>query len=436
MDDGFNTQTGVRQYVSLTDRERFGAQDWIQLNSLLNYNLLTGTVAPNASLLFDENLQLQHSPRVSTTYEYGVNNNSAGTADSLGQRGRFSVAHRLYDNLTSVFDLQGDTTTSRSPGSSLNSSSYGVGLSEQYTRHLSSWGNLTLGYNGEYDRQNRQANGQFLLVANESHVLTDGTTKFLNQPFVQTGTVVVTDPTGTIRYQVDLDYQLIAHGPLTEIRRIASLTSHIPNGGTVLVDYTATLQPSASYDTIANAVNFRLDFWNNHLGLFGHWSTIEYPGAQQLVLRTVDTKSIGLDTTWQWAHASAEYETSRSNLSPYDSYRLSESAQWQPCAGANLSLNLDQSWTTFRDTHLNDTLYGATVRSQFRFPNNLCWVVEGGVHVEHGPSYQQEIESVRTGLDWAVGKLTLKLDYQYSTQRYSTDMSERHLFSLRVRRSF
>ena len=436
VDDHFSTQSGVRQYINLTDHERYGAKDWIQLNSILNYNLLSGTLIPNASLLFDEALQLQHSPRLSTGYEYGLNYNSAGASDSLGHHGRFNVGHRLFDNLTSALDLHGDTTTATSPGSTLDSSSYGIGLNEQYTRHLSTWGVLTLGYSGRYDRQNRQASGQFLPVVNESHVLTDGVTTYLNQPFVQVATVVVTDPSGTLPYQDGLDYQLVAHGPLTEIRRIASLTSRIPNGAAVLVDYTATLQPSANYDVVANALNFRIDFLHNHYGIYGHWSLIDYTGAQQLVLRTTDSKAIGLDTTWQWFHASAEYETSASNLSPYDSYRLSETAQWQPFACANLSLNLDQTWTTFRDTHRNDTLYGAVCRSQFRLPYNVNWFAEGGIHSETGAGFQQEIKSARTGLDWAAGKLTLKLDYQYSTQSHYADMSERHLLTFRVRRSF
>ncbi len=434
-DGGFSTQSGIRQYVSLTDRERFGVKDWIQLNSLLNYNSLSGTFTPNDSLMFTENLQLQHTPRLNTSYDYGADYNTAGPSDSLGQRGRFSVGHRLYDNLTSALDLHGDTTTTHSPGSTLNSTSYGIGLNEQYTRHLSSWGNLTFGYNGRFDQENRQASGQFLRFI-ESHRLTAGVTTYLNQPFVQVGTVVVTDPTGTIQYREGDDYQLIVQGPLLEIRRIASLTSRITNGGAVLIDYTATLQPSANYDALAQGVNFRLDLWRNRLGLFGRWNKIEYRGAPQLVLRTVDSKSVGVDTTWQWLHASAEYETSDSNLSPYDAYRLTETAQWQPVGYVNLNLNLDQSWTTFRDTNLHNTLYGAVFRSQFRLPYNLFWMVEGGVHLEHGPGYQQEIESARTGLDWTMGKLTLKLDYQYSTQRQSVDMSERHSFTLRVRRSF
>ena len=436
IDGSLSSQTGIRQNIRLADREHCGAQDWIQLNSLLNYNQITGTVAPNDSLLFDETLQLQHGPRLSTGYEYGLNYNSAGAADSLDHRGRLSLEHRLYDNLTSTLDLQGDTLTSRSPGNTLNSSTYGAGFSEQYTRHLSTWGNLTLGYNGRYDRQNRQASGASLPVVNESHVLTDGVTTFLSQPFVAVSTIVVTDPTETIRYQEGLDYQLASHGPLTEIRRIASLTSRIPNGGAVLIDYTAALQPSANYDTLANSLNIRLGFWHNHFGVYGRWSSTEYNGAKELVLRTVDTKTVGVDTTWQWFHASAEYETSASNLSPYDSYRLAETAQWQPIATASLNLSLDQSWTTFRDTQLHDVLYGAIFRSQFRLPYNLSWYVESGFHVEHGPNFSQEIESARTGLDWAIGKLTLKLDYQYSTQKQSVDMSERHYFTLRVRRSF
>ena len=383
IDGSLSSQTGIRQNVSLADREHCGAQDWIQLNSLLNYNQISGTVAPNDSLLFDETLQLQHGPRLSTGYEYGLNYNSAGAADSLDHRGRLSLEHRLYDNLTSTLDLQGDTLTSRSPGTTLNSSTYGAGFSEQYTRHLSTWGNLTLGYNGRYDHQNRQASGQSLPVVNESHVLTDGVTTFLSQPFVEVSTVVVTDPTETIRYQEGLDYQLAGHGPLTEIRRIASLTSRIPNGGTVHINYTATLQPSANYDTLANTLNIRLDFCHNHFGISGRWSSTEYTGAKELVLRTVDTKTVGVDTTWQWFHASAEYETSASNLSPYDSYRLSETAQWQPIATASLNLSLDQSWTTYHDPQLHDVLYGAVFRSQFRLPYNLSWFVESRLPIQY-----------------------------------------------------
>ena len=187
---------------------------------------------------------------------------------------------------------------------------------------------------------------------------------------------------------------------------------------------------------VANALNFRIDLFHNHYGIYGHWNVIDYTGAQQLVLRTTDSKAIGLDTTWQWFHASAEYETSGSNLSPYDAYRLAETAQWQPLACANLSLNLDQTWTTFRDPHRSDTLYGAVCRSQFRLPYNVNWFAEGGIHSESGAGFQQEIKSARTGLDWAAGKLTLKLDYQYSTQSHYADMSERHLLTFRVRRSF
>ena len=436
MDDGFNTQRGIRQSVNFLDTEKFGSGDWIRLNSLVTFNSLTESLAPNDTLLADESLQLEHTPALATSYDYGFTYSSSRQTDCYGNQGRAGVSYQLYDNLRSSFDLHGSTQNCDGPGSTLDTTTYGASLNEQYTRHLSDWGFLSAGYSGSYERNERTASGQTLTVVNEQHVLTDGIPVFLAQPLVQLSTVVVTDPTGTTLYQLGVDYELIARGPLTEIRRIAALTSQIPNGATVRIDYAATLQPSATYDTIANAANIRLDLWRNLFGLFARWSNIDYSGDSTLILRSIDTKTVGVDATWRWFHASAQYEYTDSNLTPVESWRLMQSAQWSPDEFVNLSLNANESWTTYRDTDTHDTTYTITARAQLQLAANLFWITEGGILIQDGPGFTQEIETARTSLDWFIGKLTLKLDYQYSTEKHNNDGAERHTFTLRARRTF
>lgn len=436
-DDGFRPQLGLRQTINALDVENFGRQDWIQLHSQANYSSLTRSLAPNDTLLIAENLQLQHSPRLNTYYTYDFNNTGTGNSTSRSHQLRAGLGHQLYDNLSSGLELHGNTGDSTGPaGSALSSWQYGVSLNEQYFRHLGTWGLLTVGYSGRFDRDERQAAGQFINIVNESHRLTDGIIVYLNQPLIDITSIQVTDPTETIPYRQYEDYDIIQRGPLIEIRRAAGLLCRIPPGGQVLVSYTYTLQPSANYTTIGNAGNFRLDLWNRQLGFYGRWNTTDYRGASQLILRNLDTKVLGLDATWRWFHANAEYEISDSNLSPYDSLRLVETVQWQPTMWSLLTLNLDESWTTYRDTHQHSTFYNAVARGQFRLPYNLSWTITAGTHLERAPSTRQDLQSIGTGFDWAVGKLTLKLDYQYSTESRKTETSARHVLSFRARRSF
>jgi hypothetical protein len=435
VDDGFSSQRGLNQNLSAIDLEDFGAHDWIHLTSLLNYNSVTETMQPSEKLLFQEHLQLQHTRRLQSFYEYEFDDTSAGAADAITHQGRLGLTHQLYDNLTSTLDLHGNTTDAASPGNSLNTSRYGGTLSESYTRNLGSWGNLTLGYVGGIDHEEREAVGGLVEIINEPHTLTDGAQPaFLNQLFVVEPPLILVTDTNGIAYQRNSDYSVIAQGARTEIRRITGGT--IPNGSTVYVTYSAVLEPSAHYTSFANGANFRLDFWKGLLGIYARWTSLDYSGGQQLSLRWVDDKTFGVDSTWRWLRAGAEYQVVDSNLSPYNHTRLFESAQFRPSELATLSIDLDQGWTTFRDTNTRQTSYGLITRYQQRLTSTLAWSAEGGVRIERGFGFDRDYATVRTELNWAIGKLKVKLGYEYGNESHPTDLRERHYCYLRARRTF
>ncbi|MCX6895040.1 MAG: hypothetical protein NTZ16_05975 [Verrucomicrobia bacterium] len=355
--DGFGTERGLCQNVSLSDSENFGAKDWIQLLSLLDYNAL-------------------------------------------------SVRR------------------------------YGAAVSEQYSRHLGSWGNLALGYSGGVDREERRSTGVVLRVINEPHTLMDGVLSLLNQPAVDLMSIQVTDSSGTVHYHETFDYRILPHGTFTEIQRVTSFGSAITNGTPVLVTYNAAQQPSAAYASVNNGVNFRIDFWNGRLGLYGRWTKLDYYGGDGLVLDAMDNKLIGVDTSWRWFRAGVEYEVADSRFAPYNRTRAYQSANFQPSLDATLGIDFDESWITHRDTQLNQTAYSAIVRYQQQLWMSLAWRVEGGMVSERGGGYDRDTATARAGLDWEIGKLMLKLGYEYNNENYSTDVRTRHYLFLRARRNF
>jgi hypothetical protein len=434
MDDGYSEQHGLQQNLGLTDSESFGTDDWIRWLSSLNVNTIRNTSVPTTKVLLQEKLNLQHSAKLRSFYEYTYDYAATGDSESRTHQGRVGASHQLYENLTSTLDVHGTLVRSTAPESFSDTARFGVAIDEQYARSLGTWGRLTLGYAGGIDREERSTGGGVLQITDEVHVLANGVVTFLNQPQVDASSIDVTDPSGTIAYQLGRDYLVLPRGDLTQIQRVDG--GHIPDPGTVLVDYRATLEPSDAFTAFANAVNVRLDLWEGILGIYFRWNLVDYDDGETLLLRTLNEKTFGVDSTWKWFRAGAEYGIVDSNLSPYTRMRLFESAHFAPSPSTDASLDLDQSWMHYPDNDLREQMYGAIARFRDQLTPHLAWSVEGGVRLDRGTTFDRTISAVRTGLDWSVGRLTVRIGYEYSRQYHLTDGQERHHLFVRLRRTF
>lgn len=433
-DASFSDQRGVSHNINCADTERFGADDWVNLNSLLHWNALAETTVPSSRFLLQEDLRLQHTHNFSSFYNYAYDNASSGDANTDGHQLRLGVSHTWRECLVSTFDVHGGMTSAAGNGSSTDSKRYGLTLSEQYTRKLSDWANFTLGYKLDLDHESRDSSGGAQNVIDENVHLKDGLNTFLALPSVSTGTLRVTDPTSTIVYVRDVDYELVEVGPLTQIRRLPGGT--IPNDSTVLASYSSSLNPAVAFSSLGNAVNGRIDFWKGVLGLYARWTSLEFDGGESLLLRTLDDKTVGVDSTWRWLRAGAEYEMADSNLAPFERKRLYQSAQFSAAQDVKLGVNVDQNWTTFTDTHMRQTSYGVLVRFQQMLTPYFSWNTEGGVRFDRGSTFNEDAAVSRTGFDFALGKLNFKLSYEYNNQKHQLDLNERHRFIFRMRRYF
>jgi hypothetical protein len=431
-EEDISTISGVSNTADLFDTETWGADDWIKLRSMAFYHQLDDTTVGTRSLTSQENLDLEHSRDLTSNYRYSYNLRKSGPVDSDSHEAGALVRHQLYESLTSIFDVHGSTLSSSSSGTTFESTRYGVGVNESYTKRLSDEGRLNLGYDIRLDHERRETIGQILFVADESHTLTDGVFTFLSQPRV-VNVSSVTDP-ANVPYTEGLDYILIPHGELTEIRRV--IGGLIPNGGTVLVDYTAAALPPDEFSTLSQFAQVRLELFDRLIALYGTLNLVDNYGGKSLILQKITDKVVGVEFSRQWLRAGAEYEDFVSNLSPFQSKRLFQSFTFEPEENSTLSLDLGQSWTTFLDVDRTRQSYNFIGRYRTRLWSYLFYTAEGGLRLERGRDFDQDLATGRMTIDFAYGQLTVNVGYEYQDEKFLGELRERNYFFLRAKRTF
>jgi hypothetical protein len=441
---GAYTQDGSQHSASLTDHETFGAKEHLRLNSSLQFNQLdttsttfgqaNSTTRPSTTFSDHEHLNVKHSSSLQSDYNYGYNMQDSGFVTSDGHSGSAALRHQLYESLSSSFDAHGQAYSSRGAGMSLDTTRYGVGLNENYTKRIGKWGRLTLGYGGLFDREHRDTLGSTLFIVGETHTLSDGAITFLNQPGVNTLSIEVWDAAGAVRYRELLDYLILPHGDRTEIKRVVG--GQIPDGASVRVDYSVVSQPSDSYTTAAHQFQVRLDFFDGMAGIYGHMNLQENYGGKTLLLESINDKVAGVDFTRRWLRLGAEYELYDSNLSPYRSTRLFQNLNFELDPTTTLNFDVGQTWRTFTQVNRDLTTYHFIVRTRFQINPALSLNTEGGMRFQQGEGYDQQLATARANLEYKYGKLAVQTGYEYEDETFLGELRLRHFFFLRAKRTF
>jgi hypothetical protein len=427
-------QKGVNHNVTFNDIDFFGQTDWIKLTSLLLYHRLDEAPNESQSLFVNENLVLEHERNLSSFYIYSFDTRSFRNSDTYNHQATAGLSHKLYESLSSTFNVHGNRTTISSANASQDTTRYGVGLNETYTKRLTAQTRLTVSFGTTVDEQMSSSGGSAITIVDESHTLTDGITTFLNQPNVNDSTIIVTDPSHTITYTNGFDYVIPPHGVLTEIKRVPG--GLIPNGGTVLVTYSAAPQGTGDYMTILNQFNIRLDFFRNLLGLYARYNQLDYEGGEGVVLQKYRDAVAGADVNWRWLRAGAEYEQYRSTFSSHNAVRLFQSASYQPADGITLGLDLSESRIENIEARREQNSFSAIGHAHARLTSRLTWSGQSGVRFEHANDYKQDFFTARSEFNAQYGKTTIHLGYEYQNETLNSEIRVRHYLYLRARRTF
>jgi hypothetical protein len=276
--------------------------------------------------------------------------------------------------------------------------------------------------------------GGTLTIINEPHVIKDSTPPFLNHPQVIQSTVFVTGQNGVPVYVLGVDYVVNQVGELTQIQRVPT-SINLPNDSPILVSYQCQAPETSSFHVVNGNAQIRLDLFNL-VGLYGRMNVVDNNAPPQALAETLTDWVGGVDVSWRWLRAGAEYEDFNSNFTEYHGTRLFETFNFPIGNNSNLGFNFNQIWYRYpndqtQNQYQNLALFNTQVASW------LLWNVEGGYYHIESLGSQQDLGAARTALNFLWGKLTARLGYQYNymlTQQ--TETRNRNFFYIYIKRSF
>ena len=223
------------------------------------------------------------------------------------------LEHKLFKSLKSRINF--DYNTINHTVYEQSSTKYGAEIN--YSKNIPT-GQFIFSY--RYDRYHQSYNSDpvNLMVRDEQYNLADSKIVLLKLAYIDISTVVVKDATGTIIYQIGLDYILIQRGNYIEIRRIPG--GLIADNASVLIDYSASQPGKYSYDANIHFLSSSIYLFHNILSFSYRFSTQDYLNLKQtefITLNYFTQNNIGCRIDFNFINAGAEYEDYKSSILPY-----------------------------------------------------------------------------------------------------------------------
>lgn len=418
---------------ALSDGERFGSHDQARLNTSFNYTRREEALAPSDQVDANANFAIDHTPTVTTAYNFSYDHYTSGSFGSDTYEGDATLRHRLYESLVTTLNVRGMDTESSDLLSSGYTRMFGGGIAFAYNKHLSPEHTLQLNNSIQIDDTEQKGVGT---VVNELHTAgTPPDTFELNLPRVLTSTIVVMDAKRIRIYSPVIDYQVIVNGERTFISLLAGTT--IPPNSVVSVDYRAVPSGQGEYVSISDYAGARLDLWRGLWGVYTRIGVAQNNAPADLHVQNLTSYTFGTDFHWHWFGAGAEYVIFDSDQTHYRSARLYQTANYVIDSKSAVGASAIEASTDYLDTHRHEEDYRFTSFYHRTMSRNFRFNFEAGVDVHRGEGVDQTLAALRPSIDYLIGRTSISLSYDYEYSLYlDSEERNKHLFTARLRRVF
>ena len=201
-----------------------------------------------------EEARLQHTNKLYSTY---MIDHSSVARESQTERNAINLGltHQLYQNLTTTFALSGANTDFDSGAQDER----GARLDLNYNKKIAFGAKLSASLGVGTRITDRIATGGLQDVIDEQSVVDLTNIVVLNERFIDTSTIVVTDAAGLVVFTEGADYIVVpAANDVTEIQILPAGLINV--GDTISVDYKFASAPSLEYSTDDLSYRIGLDF--------------------------------------------------------------------------------------------------------------------------------------------------------------------------------
>ncbi|MES9853901.1 MAG: hypothetical protein ABW170_18945 [Candidatus Thiodiazotropha sp. L084R] len=420
-----------------------------QLHSVATYYDRIGFNA-NERLTIDETARIQHLDNLfsRTSYHY---QSITQNIESTEHGGDFELHHRLYKNIDTIAHININSRES----DDLDEDRWRFGLDTQYTKNNIFGANIRAGLRGSYQETDRISNLSTIDIIDESQLVPLTGAVILDQRFITTSTIIVTDSNGAIVYNENIDYTTLQlSGDLTQIQILPG--GRINSGDTILISYQAQQLPSQEFSTT---------FTNYHLSIDYGWIRISHSdsksddklisGASESFLQNTRNtfsdlefrfKPLGIDTV-----LGAERRFTMSGGFESTVYTLSQLFNWSSSwnnrkQGIIWNLSATQSFT--EQESLDTDLYRIDLTANWQVSHNFnirpvisAWKRKDRGNAITGGYRDDQFFTAGLWAQWRYRKIELDFNYHHdqrevtSTQNNGTTetIDDRLMFTLRRR---
>ncbi|MCF6246563.1 MAG: hypothetical protein L3J69_04290 [Desulfobacula sp.] len=403
------------------------------LISYLQYRETKGTLFNNSTITFNQNFFWEQTEELDFNGQAYYSNTKYGEFNSETMTITAGLNYDIFDNLQA--NLTGEASAREYQGGSEQIYSSGMGLDYQKSTPL---GEFRLISNNNYRIRFRNVSDGLIQTLNEPHTLNTTQLVFLNEKYIDPGSIIVTNAASSIRYIENIDYIITQVTPFVRIRRVP--LGAIADGENVLVSY--QFDNPSNYDDATLSQSYGITYIPiEPLSISYLYNRYEqfYKGGvppDYLDKDVIQTGDIAWDVKWSrtrlfYQNTNSESGTSNSRWTAEQaiSYRYSRSVFTMLSAIYGVS--------KFKDINENETFY--LLRSQVDYAPSRSWKIslEGYRNGISGDSIDTLDHGFSAEVDMFYGIWSTSIKYIFIYEKDGASSQSRQLNSIyfRVSRS-
>lgn len=427
------------QSSDLNTRNHFGKNMQLRFTQTLTY--VDQQTEQNATTHLREfrylpNLNWQHTKNIRSFYRYNFLRSRRDEIETRNQSLILGAGRQRTEGLTTSADLHArdEQTTG------FEKQVLGATGTLGYQRPIP-MGRFRFGLSLRYDRNDQISTENQVPVFDEPVTLNGTTQTALQQSFIVTSTLVLTNQSKTQTYVENTDYRVIVIGETTYLQRL--IGGNITDGQTVLANYAYLTGGSLVYDSFNQAYNFGLGLFR-YVDVYLRYRDLSYElreGLPTVPLNAVQNIATGVQVDYPVAAGwtiggRADYEDQDEDISPYVRNFYESYVQTSLPRATQLRLAARRD---LRDNALSDEdvdLIGYRLRLGSRPWFRTTLTLDADYEKDIGGSLDRRRRSQSAGMEWRYRQLFFTLRARHISEDIGNVRQEQYMTDALLRRNF
>ncbi len=404
----FRNITNETESLSAIFRNDYSFNTDVKLASRQNYSSSKAGGFTTSRFSLSEALDWKHKKDLKTHYSLRYAKTDFETFSDESTELGFDLSTRLFEKLAASYFISG--ASSKSAG--LEVRNYGTGLGLGYSKEIPQ-GKLNISTSHSYNMSASDVESELDLIRDESVILTTGPGTELLRKNIVIDSIEVTDASGTITYNKDVDYSVRKIGSRTLISRVSG--SVIGDGDTVLVDYTNLTNATYDFSTFSESYTIDLTLWSALRLSYGYSHSVQrfLAGTEPDNLQDDSSHSARAELSWKWSRTTVDYQyMDRSDL-PSESLKISETFTFTPHRTVFFSLSGSYGKSRFIETDEINRIYKVTSRLQWFPRRSINYSVDGFFTEQDGEIVKTRETGISSQLRLSIGIFDVSAEYRF-----------------------